>query len=445
MTSVLKLIIKRDLVKGSILSFIFRLIGVGCSYIFTLSISQIYGAETLGRMSLSMIVFQIFTVILSAGIPTAILKFVAADKKLTSGHFQNTFFFKSLLLIFISSTAGSSLLYLSSQWISTHIFNDESLSSFLSTFALVIPAFALLQALSEYFRARKEVALFNSLIYIFPFLIPSIFILLFYFFSAFVQPDIFYIIGIVISLIIAVGIFLQKGFHPSLYNAPKVKARFVLTQSFPMLLSNSLVYLMGWIDTLMLGYLASTIDVGLYSVVVKVSNFSLIFISSVNTTSAPKIASLYAQGQKEKLAHHMRNSTNLIFGVSIIMILLAIAFNQQILSLFGEEFRAGGLALIILLAGQAFNTFSGNVGVFMNMTGGQKMLRNFTFIAVILNIILNYLFIPHFGIVGAAAGSAAANILLNTLCIIFVYKQHRILTTFSLPLNKLNFTKRTED
>lgn len=444
MIAVLKLFSKKDLIRGSVLSFTFRLIGIFCSYLFTLMVSKVYGAEILGRLSLGLIIFQILTVILSAGIPTAILKFVAADTKLDSGQFQNAFFFQSLIIILVSSTTGATLLYINSHWISTHLFQDQALSSYLSTFASVIPAFALLQALSEYFRARKEVALFNSFIYIFPFLIPAVFILIYNFLPSSFLPDLFYAAGIVSSLLIAIGVFIKQGFHPSFYKAPTVKVRFILSQSFPMLLSNSLVYLMGWIDTLMLGYLAATIDVGIYSVVVKVSNFSLIFISSVNTVSGPKIAHLFSSGQKEKLAHHMRNSTNLIFGVSFIMILTVIALNQQILSLFGGEFREGSLALVVLLLGQAFNTFSGNVGVFMNMTGGQKMLRNFTFVAVLVNAVLNYVCIPSFGIIGAAAGSAAAIILLNTLCVIYVYKQHKILTIFS-PSLLLNFRKKFND
>ncbi len=49
---------------------------------------------------------------------------------------------------------------------------------------------------------------------------------------------------------------------------------------------------------------------------------------------------------------------------------------EWLLGLFGDEFIAGSLALLITMVGQLFNVFAGSVGQFLYMTGKQQIFRN---------------------------------------------------------------------
>jgi O-antigen/teichoic acid export membrane protein len=76
------------------------------------------------------------------------------------------------------------------------------------------------------------------------------------------------------------------------------------------------------------------------------------------------------------------------------------------MSFFGEKYIIGASTLFILGLAQLINTAVGANGYLMNMCGYEKVLLiNDIFMAVI-NIILNYIMIPKYSIVGAAIATA---------------------------------------
>ena len=95
-------------------------------------------------------------------------------------------------------------------------------------------------------------------------------------------------------------------------------------------------------------------------------------------------------------------------------------FGKPILGLFGEEFKNGYLSLLILIVGQLVNALSGSVGYIMVMTGKQKQASIVFAISAALNIIMNLIFIPIFGIAGAAAVTAASLILWNVTLVFYI-------------------------
>ena len=69
------------------------------------------------------------------------------------------------------------------------------------------------------------------------------------------------------------------------------------------------------------------------------------------------------------------------------------------------------------------NAFCGSVGVLMTMTGHQLEAAKVYITAAILNIFLNVLFIPPFGIEGAAAATALTTIFWNLVLLMRVRKK----------------------
>ena len=60
------------------------------------------------------------------------------------------------------------------------------------------------------------------------------------------------------------------------------------------------------------------------------------------------------------------------------------------------------------------------------MTNKQKIVRNITLFGLFINIIFNLIFIPQYGINGAAIGTTASLIVWNLLGIYYVYKELKI-------------------
>ena len=95
---------------------------------------------------------------------------------------------------------------------------------------------------------------------------------------------------------------------------------------------------------------------------------------------------------------------------------------------FGLDFIEGKTALYVLLFGQLINVLCGPVGYILMMTNKQKILRNIIVVSALLNISLNILLIPEYGILGAAFATTASLILWNISSLIYVYKKYGFIT-----------------
>ena len=100
-----------------------------------------------------------------------------------------------------------------------------------------------------------------------------------------------------------------------------------------------------------------------------------------------------------------------------------VEFNLTILSLFGNDFKKGYLALIIIATGAFFNSITGNVDQILNMTGNEQKVIRVMFVGFVLNILLNFMLIPNYGYVGAAFASFVVNIVVNTIFVIVIRKK----------------------
>ena len=78
--------------------------------------------------------------------------------------------------------------------------------------------------------------------------------------------------------------------------------------------------------------------------------------------------------------------------------------------------------LIILSVGQFFNAYCGSIGYLLNMTGKEKIFKNAILIGAILNIILNFVLIPYWGIIGAAVASAVSYFIMAALMFVVTHK-----------------------
>jgi O-antigen/teichoic acid export membrane protein len=84
------------------------------------------------------------------------------------------------------------------------------------------------------------------------------------------------------------------------------------------------------------------------------------------------------------------------------------------------------------MAGQFISSISGSVGFILNMTGKQNILQLTALISVVLNVTLNFMLIPMYGIGGAAISTAIAGILWNLLCVFYIFNKMGF-TTMYIP------------
>ena len=111
-----------------------------------------------------------------------------------------------------------------------------------------------------------------------------------------------------------------------------------------------------------------------------------------------------------------------LFLISLAVLVISIGFGDVILSIWGPEFIGAYLTLVILAVGQFFNVSTGTVGTLLTMTGFEKKLLSVNTSFMVLNIILNFIFITIWGIKGAACAYTISIIGMNVTRVFFVYK-----------------------
>jgi O-antigen/teichoic acid export membrane protein len=187
---------------------------------------------------------------------------------------------------------------------------------------------------------------------------------------------------------------------------------------------SALWVVLGQADIIILGLLSMPSDVGVYKVAVTGGSLVLYVILSVNTVIGPMIASTHAAGDTKELQLIVKKASRFGIIFSLPIALLLIVFGQELISfVFGEEYIAAYVPLLILTVAHVFNAAMGSVALTLNMTGHEKLTFRSQLFAVIFNIILNFILIPAFGMVGAAIATAAAIVISNLLLVLFVWRK----------------------
>lgn len=156
----------------------------------------------------------------------------------------------------------------------------------------------------------------------------------------------------------------------------------------------------------MLGYFRTAEEVGVYSAVQRTAVMGTIVLTAFNTVFAPVISRLHDQGRILQLKTLFQTIAKWTFTFSLPIYLAMILFRKPLLGLFGPEFVSGSGALAVLSVGWIVHSGTGSTGVMLSMTG--RPMVNFLNMSgfFILNIGLNLILIPRYGILGAASATA---------------------------------------
>jgi O-antigen/teichoic acid export membrane protein/Mrp family chromosome partitioning ATPase len=189
------------------------------------------------------------------------------------------------------------------------------------------------------------------------------------------------------------------------------------------LASNGLI----WADTLLLGVLGSSGQVGVYNVATRLVQLATFVMVPINAAFSPRIADLYQRGRMEQLRHTYGLAASWIIRLSLPAFVLLIVFPRDLLALFGRGFAVGAAVTVILAAGKFIDAATGPCGLMLNMTGRPKLNVLDNLAGLALNVLLNVLLIPRYGIVGAAAAWAVSLAVVNGSRVLQVWLTMRML------------------
>jgi O-antigen/teichoic acid export membrane protein len=160
-------------------------------------------------------------------------------------------------------------------------------------------------------------------------------------------------------------------------------------------------------------------------------------LTSVNAIAAPLFASLYAKGDLQGLQRLVSTIARWIFLPALIVAIGLIQFAEPILGLFGAEFIAAKWVMAALAFGQLVNVGAGSVGYLLIMTGHHNQCAYVMGFSALGNLILNLIWIPQMGILGAALATSLSmalwNIWMNRLVVKYLGVDPSILAALKSP------------
>jgi O-antigen/teichoic acid export membrane protein/Mrp family chromosome partitioning ATPase len=182
-----------------------------------------------------------------------------------------------------------------------------------------------------------------------------------------------------------------------------------------------------WADILLLGLLDSSGQVGVYNVATRLVHLATFVMLPINAAFAPRIADLDHRGQTESLRHTYGLAASWIIRLSLPAFVLLMVFPRQLLAVFGGGFAVGAAVTMILAVGKLVDAATGPCGLMLNMSGRPSLNVLDNIVGLVVNVALNLLLIPRYGIVGSALAWAVSLCLVNGARVVQVWQAMRML------------------
>jgi O-antigen/teichoic acid export membrane protein len=181
------------------------------------------------------------------------------------------------------------------------------------------------------------------------------------------------------------------------------------------------------IDVVMISKNLSAEDIAVYIIAYKFAAFSAFGLVIINSVMVPLIAKHFnSREPAEKLEALLKPNIRKALLLSTIISIVLIVFGKHLLSFFGkdtENYTTGYFSMIVLIVGQLANVAVGSVGYVLTMAKLEKLAMVSMGVSIVINIILNYLLLPIYGIEGVAISTALGMLVWNVLMLVFVKRK----------------------
>ncbi len=196
----------------------------------------------------------------------------------------------------------------------------------------------------------------------------------------------------------------MKKENSMLYGSP-IKS--IITFALPIMFSSLLQYNYTLVDNIIVGRYISTDALAAAGSVGPINSFIIGTALGLTSGFSIPVAHAFGAGDKKKLSHYASNSIALAFCVGIVIVVIAHLISDPMLRLIGTNEDIIGLSsayVNILYYGVPIQMLSNNFTAISRAVGESKKPLYFYCVSVVVNLILDLLFVKEFrwGIEGAA-------------------------------------------
>lgn len=395
--------------------FIGTIFRIGAGYLFKVYLARTLGPEPLGIYALGMTMVAFLGVFNGLGLPQAAVRFIShyvASGKIA--QLRQFLISATGLLLAANVALGFTMLWAGPR-VAVRFYHTSALAHYLKLFAVIMMLGALTAFFAKALQGYKQV---SRLTVITDFVGTPLTMLLSIVLITWGKGLWGYISAQVVSASVVLVLLLRLIWKltPSdrssrvSWSLPETE---VVRFSTTLLGIGLLNFLMSQSDKVLLGFYSNPRQLGIYAVSAAMVAYIPIALQSVNQIFSPTISDLYTRGEHQLLGRLYQNLTRWVLAFSLPLAIVIIVFAKPLMRIFGPDFEAGWVVLVIGAVGQLVNCGVGSVGFLLLMSGNERKLIKVQAGAAILTLALGLLLVPRWGIVGAALAAAVTNAFTN--------------------------------
>lgn len=333
-------------------------------------------------------------------------------------------FFNVILFLFFQSLVVASVFFFFSTSFSTLILDNPDLYRVIQVYAITLVLSPVSKAIGRSILLQKK-AVFFSIVNISNMVFTALFTL-----YCLIILNLGLMSLVYTALFTAVYQFLFFIPHFIQNSKPKFELSILkplLAYGYPLILSALGLLIIEMSDRYMLRLYAGMEDVGVYSYAYKFASvLPIILLTPMKNIINPMI--FEQEEDPESLKKYINKVTiyYLIIAVFVSLCISLFAKEMAMMMDTGGNFYTGWIAIPILLLGYIFHGLRDLVSKGMAMAKKNMIGGTFYLWASVLNVGLNFVLIPLFGIIGAATSTFAAYLLIVVLAIIYSKKYYQL-------------------
>lgn len=400
----------RALARGLRVTLLGRFGGRATAYVAQLVLARVLGPASYGVYSLAWKIVLIVALVASLGLEHGVVRFGAPLWHGDRGKLASLVR-RCLGLTLAGGGVGVLVLILASDVLAERVFEMPDLGLTLRVFSFGLLVFCLLKVAAAATRTSREMSYGVLSEHVAQPASQLLFLAVF--FAAgwtLLGAVAATVLSLVVGLAVAV-VFLRRlgGRFLQEITASGVSTRALLGFSLPAALAATVGLLVSWTDLVIVGIFLSDTETGVYQAAAQVSIVLALVLASSNTVFTPLVASLMSEGREKEIDLLFKISTLCTVYLSLPVFLVLVLAPETVLgALFDDRYLSGTRSLFFLAFGQMANVATGAVGYLLILGGRQRAWLAASSAALALNVILNVVLIPRFGLVGAAVATAVS-------------------------------------
>jgi len=371
------------------------------SFVYFAIIARVVGVENTGVYFFAIAFTTIFVVLSDFGLGTVFTREASRDKK-RAGNFLNTLL--STKIIFGIFTYGLVIM-------AVNLLGYPELTKTLVYVSGITMFFDNLHNIFYSFFRSRENMVFESVgivgSQIITLVIGTLALLnalpLYWLILAYTIPSF-------LNLIYVVGVYkVYYKLRVSLEINLAIAKKFLLI-AWPFALASAIMRLYNYSDSLMMSKMLSANELGLWGVIYKMSTAFYFLAIALASSVYPVFSNMYLK-DKAKVANLFQKSYRYLFFVAFPLMGGIMALSEPIINLvYGPAYMSSVIPLQIVVVSLVFVFLTYINGALLNAIDKQKLNTAILGIALLISVILNYILLPRYAIVGAAIAVVLSSI-----------------------------------